>query len=227
MKYINDVQAVFFDLDGTLVDTAEDLAVAANKVLTFHGKPTKPTHLIRPLIGGGTPKIIGETFGISQQSPDYKLIRQQLLQSYQQQLTSHSVLFPGIDEVLKLLAEYKVPWGIVTNKPQWLAEPIIAQLKFETAHHCIIGKDTLPMYKPHPLPLLQALQATKTPAAFSVYIGDAETDVLAAKRAGMQSIAAAYGYIPEDENPHNWNADHVITHARELIPWLSNRITAE
>ncbi len=223
----DEIQAVFFDLDGTLLDTATDLAHATNRVLVHHGKKSKPLYFIRPLVGGGTASIITNTFDISLKDPKYNQIKQELLQAYQQLLTQNTHLFPGIREVLGLLNQQHVPWGIITNKPTWLAQPLVQHLQHELAHHGLVGRETLPYCKPHPLPLRYACRNIHQIAhQRCVYVGDAKTDIMAAKAAGMFGIAAAYGYIAQTDNPENWQADYIIQSAYDLIPWLEPRIKA-
>lgn len=218
------LDAVFFDLDGTLLDTARDLTTATNAVLVYHGLPTKSYEFIRPLIGGGTHQIITRCFDIAPQEKRYLLYRQQLLEAYQQTLAQQTCFFPGIPEVLDLLEQHDTPWGIITNKPYWLAQPLLEQLNHKYFCHCLIGREILLTQKPSPEPLLYACQAARVAAQNSVYIGDAKSDIIAAKRANMQSIAAVYGYIDHNDQPHSWEADHMIDSATDLLTWLSPRL---
>lgn len=218
------LEAVFFDLDGTLLDTAEDIAEATNRILIYHGFKSKPFTFIRPLIGGGTPRIITGCFDIDNQHPNYNEYRQQLLQSYQQILVNKTQFFPGMLQVLDVLRQQRIPWGIITNKPYWLAKPLLEKILDGNHCHCLIGRETLLHKKPDPEPLRYACQLTGVTAKNSVYIGDAKSDIIAAKKANMQNIAAVYGYIDPDDKPLLWDADHIIHTAHDLLPWLNERM---
>ena len=218
------LEAVFFDLDGTLLDTAQDLATATNAVLVYHGLPTQSFESIRPLIGGGTRHIITACFNIEPHHKHYTLYRQQLLEAYQQILAKETRFFPGMREVLDLLRQKNTPWGIITNKPYWLAEPLLRQINDEHFCHCLIGRETLRSHKPNPEPLLYACHTTRVAAQNSVYIGDAKSDIMAAKQAKKHSVAAAYGYVDHNDQPHLWNADHIIHSAHDLFAWLLPRL---
>lgn len=219
------IQAVFFDLDGTLLDTADDIANATNRVLVHHGLAPRPLTEIRPFIGGGITSILTNLFTHPPKQISTALLRQQILQSYQQSMLQHTQLFNGMIDVLTLLQTQQVPWGIITSKPAWLAEPLIAAIKELMSAAILVGRETLPVAKPHPLPLTYAARHLPQIAhQHCVYIGDAKTDIQAAQAAGMQSIAAAYGYILPQDHPKNWGADYIIDTPYDLIPWLKSRV---
>lgn len=219
------LQAVFFDLDGTLLDTATDIATATNQVLVHHQLKPQPVEYIRPLVGQGVGEIIKKLFFLEPDSDKFSQIRHQILAAYQQVMLQETKPFPGIDNVLTLLNQHSIPWGIITNKPMWLAQPLVDRIEHLLNYHLLIGREVLPFAKPHPLPLNYACQQIKhiTPR-HCVYVGDAKTDILAAKAAGMQSIAAAYGYILPEDDPKKWQADYLITSPDDLLTWLQTRL---
>lgn len=218
------LEAVFFDLDGTLLDTAKDLVQAVNDVLVYHARRPLPYAFIRPLIGAGTDEIVKACFATTAQDPRFKLYKQHIFTAYQQRLCQETDFFPGLRDVLQLLSEAEIPWGVITNKPFWLAEPLLASLSASFPYHCLIGRETLLSRKPSAEPLLYACHTTGVAAQNSVYIGDAKNDIIAAKNARMQSIAAAYGYINHQETPAAWQADHVIHSGYDLLTWLQPRL---
>lgn len=211
------VNAVLFDLDGTLLNTAPDLAAAANAVLATHGKPSKKQ---LSYSAGCTNRMIATAFNIDNNHPQFSLYRQQLIQSYQMQIARHTRLFPGIKDSLQLLKEKNVPWGIVTSKFFWLAQQLLDHLQLEFQPDCLIGRETLPFQKPHPLPLDYACRILGVSPAHCIYVGDAASDIVAAKSANMRSIAAAYGYLSATESVENWGADHIIYRPEALATYL-------
>lgn len=218
------LEAVFFDLDGTLLDTAKDLVHAVNTVLVYHAHRPRPYEFIRPLIGAGTDIIVSHCFNITPEDPRFKLYKQHIFAAYQQRLCQDTDFFPGMRDVLTTLHAANIPWGVVTNKPYWLAQPLLQALSAEFPYHCLIGRETLLTRKPNAEPLLYACHTTGVAAQNSVYIGDAKSDIIAAKNARMQSVAAAYGYINHQETPASWQADHVIHSGYDLLAWLQPRL---
>jgi phosphoglycolate phosphatase len=218
------IQAVLFDLDGTLLDTAQDIVAAVNDVLVYHGQTPKEFNTIRPMIGIGTDEMVRGCFGMKPNDPYYKLIKQHILSTYQNRLFQLTDFFPGIRDTLQYLHQYKIPWGVVTNKPHWLAKPLLSRACEEFPPHCLVARETLLVRKPQPEPLWYACSQLAVAPQNSVYIGDAKSDIIAAKNARMQSVAAAYGYISQHETPSQWQADHVIYSGHELKHWLIPRL---
>lgn len=214
------VNALFFDLDGTLLDTAPDLATAINIVLGARGQAPLSLEEIRPTIAKGTRSMVWGAFGIDPQHPDYEAIKNDLFTAYQDNLTKQTSYFDGMETVLNYLDDKHLPWGIVTNKPGWLATPLIEYFELNKRSRCLISGDTLAKKKPDPDPLFHACTLTGVSPTSSLYIGDSESDVQAAKAAGMLAMVAAYGYLEHDSQPHTWQADAMIDAPLEIIEWL-------
>lgn len=212
------IHAVFFDMDGTLFDTVHDLASALNQVLIQHSRSPVSVEKVREVVSLGTPGIIQCGFSIDKNHPDYKSISHEFLQFYSQHLTDTTTFFEGMPEVLSYLDEHTIPWGVVTNKPFWLAEPLLRYFELTLRCRCLIAGDTLAKRKPDPEPLLHACQRVSVNPQSAAYVGDTQTDMQAAKAAGMTAIAARYGYLLSP--PETWNADWVIDEPRDLIQYL-------
>lgn len=215
------IQAVLFDLDGTFADTAPDLADALNKTLLAHHQPTLSLDAIRPVVSHGGKALIELGFRIEDTDTRFESLRQELLNYYKQDLAKHTQVFPGVLQSIEQLVIQNIKWGIVTNKPAWLTDPLFASLNLEHKPCCIVSGDTLKERKPHPAPLLHACQLCQVDPAHTVYVGDAERDIIAGQRAGMYTVVAGYGYIGTHDQPENWHADATIHHCNELIPLLS------
>ena len=214
------MRAVFFDLDGTFADTAPDLADALNKTLVAHNQKPLPFDQIRPVVSHGGKALIELGFGINEQAAEFETLRQELLKYYQQDLNKHTQLFPGISDCIKQLHARNQSWGIVTNKPSWLTDPLMASLVLPHQPCCIVSGDTIAQRKPHPAPLLHACKLCDVEPVNSVYIGDAERDIIAGRAAGMHTIVAKYGYLSENDSPDTWQADASINQPEELLPLL-------
>lgn len=215
------VNAVFFDLDGTLLDTAPDLANALNQLLKKYGRSPLPLEIIRPTVAEGTQSILCNGFNITIDDPMYANLRTEYLTTYANCFTQQTDFFPEIENVLFYLDHHHIPWGIVTNKPQWLAEPLLKHFKLHHRYRCLVAGDLLPQRKPHPAPLQHACHLTQVSPQDAVYIGDTTTDVCAAKAAGMIAIVAKYGYLSKNSQPDLWNADMLIDSPKEIISWLT------
>ncbi len=219
MSAAHAVSAVLFDLDGTLLDTAPDMVAALNQVRTEESQPLLAYDQARAHVSNGALGLLRLAFG---DMPDATRTRlhQRYLDIYASQLADATVLFAGMAEVLAELERARIPWGVVTNKPALLTEPLLAQLGLRPRCACVISGDTTAHRKPHPLPLLHALAQLGAPAGRAVYVGDAERDIAAGRAAGMRTVAALYGYIPPDEVPARWGADHHIAAPAELLALL-------
>jgi phosphoglycolate phosphatase len=207
---------VLFDFDGTLADTAPDLAAAANKARARKGLAPLPYEALRHMASQGARGLLKASLDISPGDPGYETLRLQFLQDYEQDMTSHTTLFPGIAELCATLEQNGYRWGIVTNKVEYLAIPLARHLGLQ---HCavIVGGDTTIYRKPHPGPLLYAAEKAGVPADHCLYVGDDERDVQAGKAAGMRTIAAAYGYCGLTE-VSSWNADAIVPSPHQLWP---------
>ena len=209
-------QAVLFDLDGTLADTAPDLAAAVNKMRHERGLEMVPLDDLRPLASAGARGLIGGAFGIGPEHPDYAAMRDEFLANYEADLCIETTLFQGIDAVLDELDARGVRWGIVTNKVARLTEPLVALLGLDLRAGCVVSGDTTPHSKPHPAPLLHAARELDLAPERIVYVGDDLRDVQAGFAAGMVTVAAAYGYCGNDIPPTHWHAQHVVQSTAEL-----------
>lgn len=215
--------SVLFDLDGTLIDTAPDMAFALNRLLAERGKPDLPYESIRPHVSNGARGLIGLGFNMDIPHPEYETLRQRFLDLYQSDLSTHSRLFEGMDEVLNVLESQGIIWGIVTNKPGWLTGPLVEALNIHQRAACVISGDTCERAKPHPMPLLHAAQSIGLKAENCLYVGDAARDIEAARAAGMPVIAAQYGYLVPGTDPSQWGADAVAMHPLDLLQLIGLR----
>lgn len=218
---IRKYDAIFFDLDGTLFDTAPDLAYAMNTLLDEHGHPPVRYPLFRNQVSRGSDAMIRHSFAIENNHPDFAHIKQSFLQTYAANLTRHTQLFPGIDQVLQRLDNQLIRWGIVTNKPEFLTTPLLTHFQMVERCCCIISGDTLSLKKPNPDPLLYACQLADCAPERALYIGDTESDILAARAAGMPAMAVTFGYYPRDSHPSTWHADVVVESAADIIKFLA------
>ncbi|HEY9281553.1 MAG TPA: phosphoglycolate phosphatase [Eoetvoesiella sp.] len=208
---------VLFDFDGTLADTAPDLAAAANKQRTRKGLSPLPYDVFRPLASQGARGLLKAGLDIAPGHPEYESHRLQFLQDYEQDMTSLTVLFPGVTELLATLKQNGFFWGIVTNKVEYLALPIVQHLGLHTDCAVTVGGDTTPHPKPHPAPLLYAAERAGFDPEQCIYVGDDERDIIAGKAAGMPTIAAAYGYCGLTEVAQ-WQADAIAYSPQEIWP---------
>lgn len=221
MKQLNAVDTVLFDLDGTLVDTAPDLAFALNQLRREEAQPELPFATIRPRVSHGSYALIELGFGIDHEDPAILPLRQRLLDIYAANLLRESQPFPGIPEILDRLEAGGYTWGVVTNKPGFLTKPLLQGLGLLSRAACIVSGDTLARRKPDPHPLLKAAEDCGRNPRRCVYVGDAEKDIQAGRRAGMATLIASFGYIDSKEDPGSWGADGQLQHPLDLFDWLS------
>lgn len=212
--------AVLFDLDGTLIDSAPDLAGAANDLRVFHGEPELPFERFRPMVGTGARGMIGVAFGIGPDSPRFAALRDDFLARYEARMTRETHVFQGMAPVLDSLRRSGIRWGIVTNKATRFTAPLVAALGLDTIAATVVSGDTTPHAKPHPAPLLEAASRLQLPPARCVYVGDDLRDVQAGRAAGMATVAAAWGYLGSGETIEAWGADHLIRQPGELLNLL-------
>lgn len=217
--------AVLFDLDGTLADTAPDLAAALNAMLSADGREPLPYALVRPWVSWGALQLIRLGYGEDLDATRIAALRGRFLTCYEAGLCRDSRLFRGVPEALAALDAAAVPWGIVTNKPGWLTEPLLAALGLGERAGTVISGDTVPYSKPHPMPLLHAARELRVSATRCVYVGDNVRDIEAGRAAGMYTIAAAWGYIPAGDDPATWQADRLL-HAPEELAGLAGELGA-
>ncbi|WP_416885278.1 HAD family hydrolase [Marinospirillum sp.] len=219
------IQAILFDLDGTLVDTAPDLAQALNRLREEEGLSPLPYAAIRDQVSNGGNALIQLGFGLTSEHPDQPRLRQRLLDLYAQAPAEYSQVFPGLDQLLLQLERQPLPWGIVTNKPRLYTELVLRGLKLHP--QVVVCPEDLGVSKPDPAPLLFAARQLAVAPEACVYIGDHQRDIEAGKRAGMRTLTAGFGYIPRDENPQHWQSDFIAETAAALVHWLQPRLADE
>lgn len=219
------IGAVLFDLDGTLLDTAPDLGAAVNHVLAEEGVAPLSMTEIRHVASEGALGLLraglGEA-GLEQRGATR--LRQALLDYYARHLCVGTRPYPGMTVLIQWLNARRIPWGIVTNKPAFLTEPLMAQMPELPGCGVIVSADTLPVRKPHPDPLLYACNRLQVPAAHCLYVGDHERDIAAGVAAGMQTSIAGWGYFHADEDLAAWGADHHFADVPSLHAWLQQLI---
>ncbi len=208
---------VFFDLDGTLADTAPDLVAATNQLLSARNLPLKPYEQLRPCASAGARGLIGGAFGIDTKHPDFIPLRDEFFANYEKALFVHSKLFEGMEHLLNQLESAQLPWGIVTNKSERFTNPLIKLMGLSQRSASTVSGDTTPHSKPHPEPILHAARIANLDPNKSLYVGDDIRDVIAGKAAGMKTVAAAYGYCGCEEPPEAWGADFIIQTPQELL----------
>jgi phosphoglycolate phosphatase len=217
--------AVLFDLDGTLADTAPDLAAALNQMLQEDGRTPLPFAQLRPWVSWGAMRMIRVGYGEALGPDELQVLRVRFLSCYEAGLCRESRLFPGVPELLTAIEAAGVPWGIVTNKPGWLTEPLLGALGLGGRAGTVISGDTLPHAKPHPMPLLHAARELEVEPRGCTYVGDNIRDIEAGRAAGMRTVAATWGYIPDDDDPVAWQADALLEDAWALARWLDRADT--
>ena len=216
---------VLFDLDGTLLDSAPDMAATVNRMRGARGQRPMPLAELRPHVSRGSRAMSAAAFPELAGEVPAEMIRE-FLDTYEQELGRSSVLFDGVAELLDAIEADGARWGIVTNKPEYLARLIIPQLGWASRCAILIGGDTLAQRKPHPLPLLHAADALGVAVVDCVYVGDDQRDIDAARAAGMRSLVALWGYRPEDDDPAAWGGDAMVPGVHALLDpatWASLR----
>lgn len=219
---ISSTRLVLFDLDGTFADTAPDMAYALNLTLELHGRIPLPLEVIRPHVSHGGVALIRLGFELEPEHPEFSGLRQQFLDFYQANLTRGTRLFPGIEELIGELEARGIAWGIVTNKPGRLTDPLMQQLQLTPRATCIVSGDTTAKSKPHPEPIFYACNIAGAQPGETLYIGDAERDIIAGNRAGTRTLTALFGYIGENDRPEQWQADGAISHPLQILDWLNS-----
>ncbi len=211
---------VLFDLDGTLLDTAPDLAFALNQVRREQGLEPLPLENIRPAVSHGSVGLLQAGFRITPGDSEFEGLRRRLLDIYQTHLAVETRLFDGMQSVLETLEARGMRWGVVTNKPGWLTEPLLAHLGLGQRAACVVSGDTTAKRKPDPEPMLHACKLAVCEAQSCVYVGDAQRDIDAGRNAGMKTLVALFGYIGANEHPERWQADALLHEPADLLQWL-------
>ncbi len=211
---------VLFDLDGTLVDTAPDLAGAVNRMLAARALPVLAIEQLRPWASHGARGLIGRAFGLAPGDAGFEDLRQEFFREYESALCRESALFPLMPETLAGIEAAGLRWGIVTNKIARFTDPLVQALGLWQRAACVVSGDTTAHAKPHPAPLLHALAAAGVEAARAVYVGDDLRDVQAGRAAGLRTVAAAYGYLGDGMPIEDWGADRVISRPTDLLDFI-------
>ena len=210
------IEAVLFDLDGTLADTAPDLGGALNRLLLEEGRVPLPMPLLRPHVSGGARALIGAGFGLTPESADYLRLKQRFLELYEQHICVDSRLFDGMSELLANIEAAKLRWGIVTNKIERYTRQVVAGLGLEQRADCVVSGDSTPNPKPHPEPMLLACRLAGVNPQHTLYIGDDLRDVQAGHAAGIRTIAAAWGYLGEGLPIEQWKANGIAVNPADV-----------
>jgi phosphoglycolate phosphatase len=215
-----EVRAVFFDLDGTLADTAPDLGRALNRLRAERGLEPLPLGIMRAHASSGARGLLKAGFGSTPESEGYDALRDRFLELYAQNLCVDTRLFDGIPELLSTIDARPLPWGIVTNKAKRFTEPLLRALAVDRLAACVVSGDSTAHIKPHPAQLLLAASLLSLPPADCIYIGDDLRDLQAARAAGMRFAAAGWGYLGDGIDPDTWGADAVSTDPRDVFKLL-------
>jgi 2-phosphoglycolate phosphatase len=212
--------AVLFDLDGTLVDSAPDLAGAANDMRLSRGLSPLPYSALRPMVGSGARGMVGAAMQVHPEAPEFIALRDEFLRRYEQRLTQETVVFPDMQPVLQCLSASGLVWGIVTNKIARYAEPLVEALGLHRASAVLVCGDTTAYAKPHPAPLIEAAERIQVDPSRCLYVGDDLRDIQAGQAAGMQTAAAAWGYLGSGDAVQHWGADHLLHSPQDLLNLL-------
>jgi phosphoglycolate phosphatase len=218
---LENIRAVLFDLDGTLVDTAPDLGHALNLQRVRHGLQPLADEVIRPQASHGARGLLGVGFDLHPEDSRFASMRDEFLQLYADNICRHSRPFPGILDLLAELEARGLKWGVVTNKPARFTEPLMSILDLAERAACIVSGDTCPQPKPHPAPMLAAADLCGATPAQCLYLGDAERDIEAARAAAMPALVAAWGYLDAADQPHTWGAHGEIHNPIETLDFLA------
>lgn len=216
-------QAVLFDLDGTLADTAPDLAQTLNTLLQENDEQPLAFETIRPHVSHGAMALLKLGFPQLPEDDLFAKYRERFLAIYLDNLTQYTRLFDGMEELLNYLENQNILWGVVTNKPAFLTDPLMEELNLHRRAATIISGDTTANKKPHPEPIYLACKQAKVEPQHAIYVGDAERDIQAGNRAGLLTLAALFGYLNENDQPAQWKADGLVEHPLDIKPWAMSR----
>jgi phosphoglycolate phosphatase len=220
MKFEN-VQAVLFDLDGTLIDSAPDLGAAVDKMRVARGMTSLPLSYYRPMAGAGARGMIGLAFGWTPDHPDYEQLKEEFFVNYESCMTERTFAFEGVAQLIQSLVHLNMPWGVVTNKSKRFTEPLTQAMPLFSSAAVVISGDTTPHAKPHPAPLLEAAKRLGIDPAACVYVGDDERDIVAGHAAQMKTVAATYGYLGVQSDVKSWQAHAQIESPAQLLDLLA------
>jgi phosphoglycolate phosphatase len=211
---------VLFDLDGTFADTAPDLYAAFNRLVDDLGRPSITYEDFRASVSHGSRAMLQTGLGIAPEDPGFAELQKAFLSHYQEQIAVHTRLFEGMEALIDALEARSIGWGIVTNKPAYLTDPLMRGLGLEQRATSIVSGDTTAHSKPHPEPILHACRESGAEPADTIYIGDAARDIEAGRSAGTRTLVALFGYLAPEDRPDEWQADGSIQHPLEVLDWL-------
>ena len=214
------VDAVLFDLDGTLIDSAPDLGAAADKMRTDRGLASLPLSDYRPMAGAGARGMIGVAFGLKPEDQGFGALKEEFFANYEACMTERTYAFDGVAELIARLDVAGIKWGVVTNKSERFTLPLTRRMPLFGTAQTIVSGDTTPHAKPHPAPLLEAARQLQLHPSRCVYVGDDERDIVAGRAAGMPTVAAAYGYLGATADTLGWKADATIAAPGALLNLL-------
>ncbi len=214
------VDAVLFDLDGTLIDSAPDLGLAADQMRTDRGLPSLSLDVYRPMAGAGARGMLGIAFDITPEHPDFLEMREEFFRNYERRMTQQTVIFAGVVDLIAHIQTKGLVWGVVTNKSQRFTLPLTQSMALFDSAGTVISGDTTAYSKPHPEPLLEAARRIDKNPARCIYVGDDERDVVAGLAAGMRTVAATYGYLGQNQDAGRWGAHAVINSPLQLLSLL-------
>ena len=214
------IEAVLFDLDGTLIDSAPDLGAAADKMRTDRGMPSLPLADYRPMAGAGARGMLGVAFGLRPEHADFVALKEEFFINYEACMTERTYAFDGVAELIAQISAAGLKWGVVTNKSERFTLPLTRQMPLFSSAQTIISGDTTPHAKPHPEPLFEAARQLNVEPCRCVYVGDDERDIVAGRAAGMPTVAAAYGYLGATADTLHWKADATIVSPAALLNLL-------
>jgi len=216
-----DIQAVLFDLDGTLIDSAPDLGAAADKMRTDRGLPSLPLSHYRHMAGAGARGMLSLAFDMTPDHPEYDVYKEEFFVNYENCMTERTHAFDGVQDMIDALVQRGMPWGVVTNKSQRFAHPLTQAMPMFASAGTVICGDTTSHAKPHPEPLLEAARRMAVDPTHCVYVGDDERDIVAGHAAGMRTVAATYGYLGSVGDVKRWNAHMDIEFPTQLLKCLT------
>ncbi|MDQ3058470.1 MAG: HAD-IA family hydrolase [Pseudomonadota bacterium] len=214
------IDAVLFDLDGTLIDSAPDLGAAADKMRTDRGLESLPLACYRPMAGAGARGMIAVAFGLSADDARFEALKEEFFLNYEARLVEQTYVFDGVAELIERICRGGLKWGVVTNKSARFTVPLTQAMALFSTARTIISGDTTPHAKPHPAPLFEAARQLNVAPERCIYVGDDERDIVAGRAAGMSTVAAAYGYLGASTETAGWNADFTIARPGALLNLL-------
>ncbi len=215
------VAAVLFDLDGTLIDSAPDLGAAVDKMRVQRGLPSLPLEQYRPMAGAGARGMIGIAFGITPEHADFEAMKEEFFVNYENCMTERTRIFEGVHDMIAALVSQGLPWGVVTNKSSRFTDPLTSAMPLFATAGAIVSGNTTPHAKPHPEPLFEAARRLSVDPGRCVYVGDDERDIVAGLAAGMGTVAATYGYLGQQTDIARWNAHLHIDSPIKLLNYLN------